>query len=470
MPYNLRNGQYPYPLNYLSSDGGLVSEDFVSNDPAVEVGSNNWYVVCLTPDELLDLQSVIAVGAPIAIPENYNTIIQKYSQMREYPNEIPEDSCMDFCQLVLDCIETNQAVQDAIALQSETDGDAIINSGVWKDENFSAVNGGICDDDVLYGMIDGVITYLNSKMEDWIENFEVATNVIEFADAVSSLPIIGVIAEGIGVTGALEYIEFLFDSLAENYQAQYTVELRDDLECELFCWVKENNVCEFSITDIAQFYAEKAGTSFGSINTLIDLANFLVLGVWSGAGFVYAGHLMIAGALALDKVVAGRQFESFKRAVLIAPPSIEHTFCPACNICTSWDFSIDEQGFVGADLGGPYEPRAVYVLSTAWASNPLELRGQVIIERFFTGTIEGITINLNTNMTDSGYAGSGRWFYKIDDAVSVQDYEIGVDTHTFTFPEVAVVTKVACGIIWHSAISPSYPLAPQRIISVEFCD
>lgn len=252
------------------------------------------------------------------------------------------EGCIDMsCEDVADCIESSIDVQNAINTLNQANGLQEVANGTWKDENFSAIVGGTCDDDVLYGMVDAVITFLNAIAEDFFEQLEEQTNVIEALGVAEDVPIFAPVLDALGSELATEYLEFLFDSVAENYLSEYTEVLEDEMECELFCFIKEGKGCEFSITDIAQFFAEKSLTSLLSLETIQDIISYLVLGSWSGAEFVYITLFAMSGGLAIDKLVAGKSWNSFMRAVLLASPSSEHTFCDPCDLPCNLPIFVD---------------------------------------------------------------------------------------------------------------------------------
>lgn len=233
MPYDLRNGQYPYPLNYLNSDGGTVNADFVANDPSVEPDSDNWYVLCLTPDELLEMQSVIAVGAPIALPDTYNGIIQKFSQLREYPNEIPEGSCMDMCNLIIECIEETPELQQLIAEYGiGATPDILSSENPVNLARLQITNRAGCNKDTTFGQCIGMVDLLNSMSERILNNWQaLASPAARIGDLIEGIPLIG----SLPVDDFFQFSEAVIADIQAGYGSAWDLTVRDDIACELFC-------------------------------------------------------------------------------------------------------------------------------------------------------------------------------------------------------------------------------------------
>jgi len=137
--------------------------------------------------------------------------------------------------------------------------------------------------------------------------------------------------------------------------------------------------------------------------------------------------------------------------------------------CVIYNFLISQNTFVPANLGGPYEPRSIYTVGVGFSANPAQLRGQVLAEKFFVGTVSSIRIKLDVNATEYA-SGSGLWWYRIDNQVSVSQVALNISEYTFSFPSQNVATRVTCGYIYHSIFGQQYPLAPQSVIEVELCE
>lgn len=383
--------------------------------------------------------------------------------------KLSQEYCVDICQLIIDCIEDETTgVADTI-INLYNDSDSVLDMAKnQRDLLLADGNNPTCDKDMWYGGIDNLVRSLHENNQDSLQILEVATNVFEWLANVAA-GIFGI--EAPVLQSMADWALFIQQSILENYEAQWTQQYRETITCDLWCIATEN--CEITPQQLVNYFFERLGSQLTFDSLLTESLEFLVLGVWVGTEIVDAMMLsQLVFRAQFGRWFADVAFNSIDLDIRLGfdNPSTDWQLLCTCPNCTLYDFSIDEQTFQGADLGGPYEPRAVYLLNTGWGANPTEIRGQVLVEKLFVGTISGITINLDINMTDSGYLGSGLWWYRIDNQVSVSIYKIGVKTHTFTFPEELVSTRVACGVIWHSSIDPLIALAPQKVISVEFCD
>jgi len=340
MPYILPNGQYPYPLNYLASDGGTDLTPFVVNDPFVEIGSTNWYVLCLTTDELSDLISVLSVGAPIALPDSYNTIIQKYMQMREFPNEIPLGSCMDLCQLIIDCIEETPALQQTInnsvaGFTNQNGSPAEYNQEVFP----PPVN---CDKDATWGYVDALWNFIHTNNVDFLQQLNEATNQAgQINTLLSFIPAF----EQIPVSDILEWIENLGEYNLDAYNASVTVAIQDQIRCDLFC-IAVNNNCSITFGDVYEYFEAQ----FGGLNaptlgaTFLELVIFMITGNYPNDRIIYLWSLVQLGFAFIGAEFLG--INSISQYAIQAqngdPDNNWSLLCAPCvaSWSKSWDFTL----------------------------------------------------------------------------------------------------------------------------------
>lgn len=336
MPYKLPNGQYPYPLNFLASDGGNVSEPFTANDPYVADGSNNWYVLCLTPDELKDLISVIEVGAPIAFPDTYNTITQKYMQMREFPNEIPEGSCMDLCQLILNCINDTPALQQVIGQYSTFS--AIEDNTVFSSEaqNTELVDNPVgCDNDIIFGMTTGIVELLNSISTDMFEIIAQNSSVSgRIGDIIEAIPGVGVLP----VDDVFQFVESFLEDLAGLYASKYTVQLANELRCELFCVALPT--CTLTLEQARIYYHGKLSISLDTTDWLSTVTGFLD-NVWTGDDIVFITHYLILDAITRAGSILGFNINNIAPIIQSMFNDPDGDWATLCESCSEWEYTFD---------------------------------------------------------------------------------------------------------------------------------
>jgi len=131
-----------------------------------------------------------------------------------------------------------------------------------------------CDSDVLWSQCEQLVDYSNTMITDTLEQLETATNNIELAQVITSLPIL----DELGADAIAGYVELLFDGIAENYAAEYDLSYRNTLACEIFCLCQDD--CEITIDRVYSILLARVTAHFGSpgetINTIGNLLSYLV--------------------------------------------------------------------------------------------------------------------------------------------------------------------------------------------------
>ncbi len=385
--------------------------------------------------------------------------------------KLSQEYCVDICQLIIDCIDDeNSGVADTInnIIRPNTQQDSRDYGQSQSGTLLGDGNNTLCNLDVWYGGILNLVEQLNTNNEDALQVFEVVTNINElFADVVGSITGI----DESSIDAVLQWITFIQQSIMENYVAQWTTTYRDAVVCDLFCMVTDT--CELTPTMLYDYFLGRLNGQLQYESLLDQTLNFLFTGLWTGTEIVDVMMLSQIGFRAqLGKWFDFIGFNSIDVDLRLGfndPSNDWQLLCQTCPTCVSYGFLISQNTFVPANLGGPYEPRALYTSGVGFGANPDQLRGQVIIEKFFVGTISSVRIKLDTNATEYA-AGSGVWWYRIDNQVSVSQSALGISEYTFSFAQQNVATRVACGYIYHSIFGQIYPLAPQSIIEVEFCE
>jgi len=391
--YGLRKGLYPYPLNHLSSNGGTDSSAFVFGDDTVVADSNNWYVLCLTPDQLLQLSSVIAVGAPICYPDNYIVIQNIISQMRQFPNTIPEDTCMDLCQLIIDCINDTTALQDVIASYANGGVTAQLTDAPDETIQGTDISGGqsaSCNDDNLFGMVTGLVDLINNMATDIIEQITASANVAARAgDMIESIPVIGVLP----FDDALQITESFLDDIAQNYAANYTTSLRDEYRCDLFCLAQDNG-CVLTFEMVFDYFNDRLVTGITTID-MEDVLEYFTQGTFSGVELVDAWHAFVSGLMMFGASITGIDDKKMLKIVAALWNDPDSDWSILCDCGTEWtqtfDFSVNDGGFTiyspagdGNMSGGWNSTDGWYAADNKFADTPAQWRKYVAILIDFT--------------------------------------------------------------------------------------
>lgn len=373
MGYNLHRGLYPFPLSYLASDGGNYNQDFVDGDTSLADDTEpNFYVLCVTADEWTKIKSSVQVGAPIAYPDSYNEPLQLIWQANEFPNQIPEDSCMDICQFILDCIETNTDVQDAInnLISINTQNNSYEYGQSQSDLILGDGNNPTCDLDTLWGGISYLIEATDRQNVDWLEQFEVATNLSDFvASVVGDITII----DETSADALLAWVEYIQDNIAENYVAQVTQNYLDELSCDLFCLAKET--CELTPQMIYDYFMGRLGGAIQFTSLISNALDYIVAGSWSGTeiadAFFMSNLMMRANFGRIFEFVGFNSFDTSMRLGMLEPSNAWEITCDDCGWYEEFDFTVSDGGWSAIDFNG-YGDRGSWQNGVGWVASDVQ--------------------------------------------------------------------------------------------------
>lgn len=397
------------------SDGGEGLPEFYEGTPqSVTPIVKSFYVFCATPAEILAIRSSLEVGSPIAYPDSYSPVIEIIEQAFQFPNAIPEGSCMDICALIIDCIETNDDVRQAIinALNNgvPVSPDAVVNETI---AGSNLLEGVTCDNDSLFGAVTGLVDLINNIATDLIEQIAASANVTgRIGDMIESIPVVGVLP----FDDALQMVETFLDDLSQNYDASYTVALRDDYRCALFCIAQEG--CTITFQEIFDYFVGELGQSVTTLDVQ-DFLEFFTQGTFSGVEIVHAFHAFVSGLMLFGSSITGideqRMFKIFQ-TMFNDPDSDWSTLCD-CGWIHEFDFEIENDGWDAELYSG--SPRGTYVASTGWSYTDLLIGGHYrrgyFVSREFTESeitkveiIFDLTLGIQQIATQACY---GIYFY-----------------------------------------------------------
>jgi len=131
-----------------------------------------------------------------------------------------------------------------------------------------------CNLDIVWSQAEQLVDYSNTMITDTLEQVETATNNVELAQVITSLPIL----DELGADAIAGYIEVLLDGIAENYAAEFDLAYRNGLACDIFCSAKGD--CEITIDKVYEILLARVTAHFGSpgetIGTIFNLLTYLV--------------------------------------------------------------------------------------------------------------------------------------------------------------------------------------------------
>ena len=325
------------PLQYpLNRNADVISD--TPNEPVTYIDLSLWdeedsdtrkdVVMNLSLNEYVALAETIDVGRDIAFGSN--SIEIWWIWVRGLVS-------LGICESFIDCINNDQATKDAL-LQFLNDngitGDSSTRDDIGQRE---LVIQPACDFDNLFGLATGLTDLINNLAVDFIEILEASTNSIgRLGDAIEAIPGVGILP----FDDAFQFVESYIEDFAQNYDASYTVGLRDEIRCDLFCIAKSND-CQLTLEDVFGYFMDKFVTTLLPPFDFEDLIEWLTQGLFSGVEVVYGWHVLVTGMLWIGTSVLdidSNRFTAMINALYNDPDSDWETLCDTCNFnCAFWD-------------------------------------------------------------------------------------------------------------------------------------
>lgn len=242
---------------------------------------------------------------------------------------------IDLCAEIAACIGSSTDVQEALQNNRQENGYAPTDPTYSERDTTKPVpsdtsvinDDSKCNDDQLFGQATELTDYMHAIIEDVMEYLEYAATQIEFTqDVTGIIPLFGKATEF--VTG---FAEWMFNNMANGYQAGYTQTLRDEIRCDLFCLMTED--CQLTFDELTNYFAGKASiTVIGQ--SVEDMAAQLV-NIVNGTEIVYAMHAVLAGILRLGGNWAGiNSVTSLQTALALGADNPDNDWVLLCDPCT----------------------------------------------------------------------------------------------------------------------------------------
>jgi len=256
-----------------------------------------------------------------------------------------------------------------------------------------------CDLDKLYGQCDYVMTETNQFIVDFLERFEVTFNFSEVLAALAAAPAIN----ESGAETLAQYAQYIQEVLPENYAAQFTTELKQQMTCGLFCIAKDT--CSLTIAQIADYFAGLLGATLTPGDLLIDIVAALFGIPMSGNYVVYSLFTLVWKGLELANIALDNVGDSVLTVALQAgagePSDDWMLFCDDCSVPAGlyYDFTAGAQGFT---ITNPPN-RGVYSGGFETTNNASG-GTSVLFERVMTSAATVVKVRLEYDMTVSPQA------------------------------------------------------------------
>lgn len=268
-------------------------------------------------------------------------------------------SSMDICQLIANCLSDPDSpayavLQGAIGefIQDNTDtpvlGQEVPATPNYYDQDPPLIDlSASCDIDQLFGAITAIITEFNVAVTDLLQIIEGNSNTAELAEKVAKkIPFLG---EYVG--SIPEWVDWMIEVFAENYNGAYTTAVFNKMRCDLFCMSKES--CTLSFQQFADYFAGLVGSSItGDMFSILD---DIMSTAWVGENIVYAMHYLVCTAVSYSQNFMGIDGAFLSRIIQIAygyPDddwSILCTECAWCHLDTTFTDASKWNSDGGAD-------------------------------------------------------------------------------------------------------------------------
>lgn len=236
-------------------------------------------------------------------------------------------------------------------------------------ENLAGDTNPTCDLDILWAQCLAIVQFTNRMITDTLEKVEIAGNVVELAELIGEIPILGWAAELSGGSLVVEAINYFQEAIAESYTGQYTEEVEVALACQLFCICKAD--CEINIDRLYNMTAGNLGSLIPSdIGDLVDLIE-IVAGIdFDGSEVVDICFFFAWGTAKLAQFIFGDNLASGSLQLLLGLAVDDASadwelLCETCpeELCVFYDFTASAFEFIP---GNGFGSSTVYDAGDGW--------------------------------------------------------------------------------------------------------
>lgn len=310
--------------------------DSLANDLEL-LETEQYLVLAVTLEQYTKILSAALNGANRFWPDEYISVIYPLIKAAKVDSQ--------FCTKIAECIEnpesdTYAALHDFLVNQITSDSEvqnAIAGTGTTgttpipgASENLAPTG---CDLDILFGFALQTTQLLNNLIEQLFELIEAATSFVEATMIVGQeLPAVQIVAN---------FVNFLIDTAAESYIANYDVTYEYEVACGLFCLAREDEVnCTLTWEQITQFFAGRVALAIANY-TINDMLELIAGGTWAGDEFCDIAMLALTFLLRMGADWAGVPFSSIQTTVQLYhndPNSDWETACDECGFYHHFDF------------------------------------------------------------------------------------------------------------------------------------
>jgi hypothetical protein len=247
--------------------------------PQVISGPDNTIVLQVSFEEWERLLSSVYTGADICYPEISDTVRWVLLRAVEQPVSI--------CDMIINCINTNPATRAALR-------DFVLNDDAIQQMIQNQINAGkpinpeigiLQNDDLdaLFGAVTFLVDTIHDAIVDFNDDAEASTNSRELGQIIfEAIPIV----ETLPFNEVSDYIDTLYNQIIEVFDSQWDTTpitgTRDRIRCALFCIARDNgNGLTWDL--IQDYFYQRTGFNWSTtLNIMLEFANFVTTGTWSG--------------------------------------------------------------------------------------------------------------------------------------------------------------------------------------------
>ena len=305
----------------------------------------------------------------VSSPIDAEDVIQRVMECSAITGSSYEGCMIIDCQEIIDCINSTPELRQLISKLGTGYPVPLDQPPITSISDMSMISDNTaCDNDRLFGAVTGLVDLMNDIAEDFLERLQDQANTVSrIAELIEVIPGVGEVVPADLVTLAENFLEDLFNL----YQSEYTVALRDQYRCDLFCLYKDD--CNFSIEDAMDYFAEQITEGIN----IVDFGSFIgqyILGEFTGPSLVASWNVLILGMLQFGSEVLN--IDADKMVLMVSamfndPDSDWTILCTECpeGWTREFDFTVDDQDW-NAILATPNNtPRADYITDTGWTAN-----------------------------------------------------------------------------------------------------
>lgn len=302
---------------------------------------------------------------------------------------------VDICDLIIDCVQNDPRVFDAIAQEASRRGWPPPSSGSTPAGGApdSVLVGG-CNLDAIYGQAVAIEDQIHAVSLDFIEIVTNAPGTI--ASILRAIDIIPVLGDFPFTDDLNDLITWLQTQGASTFTAGYTTTLRQDNICAMFEVACTD--CELSMTDILDVYVTGGNIAY-AFNDPLRLLAQAVIGNVAPTAFVYAVMAFVAGALSTGGEVFGLVgLKGLQTTAATGTPSSDHTLL--CNPCPNfWCYSSNLQSSL--DIWTILAPNGIWQSGVGVVQDPNN-PGEFLINMTTVGTFDVTDFTLELSQAFTG--------------------------------------------------------------------